>query len=784
MSLECVLGELRADPAIAANLTAWKVLPARPARSAPFPEHIDVRLRQVLARRGIEQVYTHQVAAVEHVRAGHNVVVVTPTASGKTLCYNLPVLDAVLRDPEARALYLFPTKALAQDQMAELQRLVTDLDVDIKTHTYDGDTPANARKLIRSAGHIVVTNPDMLHTGILPHHTRWIKLFENLRYVVLDELHHYRGVFGSHVANVIRRLRRICAFYGSDPLFICCSATIANPAELAERIVGAPMALVDDNGAPAGEKHLIFYNPPVVNPQLGLRASSVLEARRLASRFLARDVQTIVFARSRTTVELLLTYLTGDATAKRRREGSIRGYRGGYLPNQRREIERGLRDGSVRGVVATNALELGIDIGSLEAAVLTGYPGTVASTLQQMGRAGRRAGISVAVFVASSSPLDQYIVTHPDYFFGRSPESGLINPDNLLILASHLKCAAFELPFGDDDAFGLSHAATQELLALIEEDGLLHHAGSRWHWTSEGFPAEAISLRSASSENFVIIDDVPGAPRIIGEIDRISAPTMLHDEAIYIHEGEQYQVERLDYAEKKAYVRQVDVDYYTDANLAFAIRPLAVFADEEREETRRTHGEVMLTYQPTMFKKIKLYTHENVGSGRIHLPEEEIHTTAYWIALSTQALSPASTSAQSVARTDSRSAPPVHLPGAQAGAADPQAGLLGLSHVLVQVAPLFLMCDPHDLGVVAELKSPHTGAPTIYLFDKYPGGVGLSERLYELHEHLLRAAADAIAGCGCPEGCPSCVGPRAEVGAAGKASALALARLAIQAQGA
>ncbi len=778
MGLESVLAELRDDPALRENVTHWMRQPARPARYAPFPEHLHSSLREALARRGIESLYTHQVAAVEQVRAGRNVVVVTPTASGKTLCYNLPVLDTILRDPQARALYLFPTKALAQDQMAALHALVTDLDVDIKTHTYDGDTPANARKLIRSAGHIVVTNPDMLHTGILPHHTKWIKLFENLRYVVLDELHHYRGVFGSHVANVIRRLRRICEFYGSSPLFICCSATIANPDELAARIVGDDVALVDDNGAPTGEKHVIFYNPPVVNPQLGLRASSVLEARRLASRFLARDVQTIVFARARTTVELLLTYLTGDATEKRRRENAIRGYRGGYLPNQRREIERGLRDGSVRGVVATNALELGVDIGSLETAILTGYPGTVASTLQQMGRAGRRASASAAVLVASSNPLDQYIVTHPEYFFGRSPESGLINPDNLLILANHLKCAAFELPFMDGDAFGLNAAETQELLAVIEEAGLLHHTGGRWHWTHEGFPAEGISLRSASSENFVVIDDVPGAPRIIGEVDRISAPTMLHDEAIYIHEGDQYQVERLDYAEKKAYVRRVDVDYYTDANLAFTIRPLEIFAEEEQGAARRTYGDVMLTYQPTMFKKIKLYTHENVGSGRIHLPEEELHTTAYWLTLDAPQSRGAQASDRPASDARGNAAP---RPRSGTAPADPQAGLLGLSHVLVQVAPLFLMCDPHDLGVVAELKSPHTGGPTIYLFDKYPGGTGLSERLYELHDRLLRAAAETIAGCSCPEGCPSCVGPAAELGPAGKRSALALVRHAAEA---
>ena len=421
--LRQALDALCNDPAHAQNFVAWRHLPARPATLAEYPEGLDPRLATVLGQRGIERLYSHQTEAAEAILSHENVVVVTPTASGKTLCYNLPVLSTILADPSARALYLFPTKALSQDQLAELHGLITALGAEIKTFTYDGDTPGEARRLVRSAGHIVVTNPDMLHTGILPHHTKWVKLFENLRYVVIDELHNYRGVFGSHLANVIRRLRRICRFYGSDPVFICCSATIANPQELAERVIGAPVRLINRSGAPGGEKVIAIYNPPVVNRELGIRRSSLFSARDLAGRLIAGGAQTIVFAPTRTTVELLLTYLRGR---QRRLPGSaeqIYGYRSGYLPLERRRIEQGLRDGSVRGVVATNALELGIDIGGLEAAVLTGYPGTLASTWQQFGRAGRREGLSVAILVASSSPLSQYVATHPNFIFDASTEA-------------------------------------------------------------------------------------------------------------------------------------------------------------------------------------------------------------------------------------------------------------------------------------------------------------------------------------------------------------------------
>ncbi len=731
MNVSQVVEQLVQAPASSRCITAFRHVAPRDARYAPFPERIDPRLRAAYARRGIERLYTHQAEAIGHVLAGRNVVIVTPTASGKTLCYNLPVLDAILKDPNARALYLFPTKALAQDQQAELYGLVEAAGADIKTFTYDGDTPATARRAIRQAGHVVVTNPDMLHTGILPHHDKWVRLFENLRYVVVDG---------------------ICAFYGTNPQFICCSATISNAQELgarlteygslvegslesptaelgarAERLVDLPLRLVDDNGAPNGEKFLLFYNPPVVNRQLGIRRSSTLVARDLASTFLANNLQTIVFARSRLTVEVLLHYL--QEAARRRNLGPdvVRGYRGGYLPRERR-------------------------FGGLEAAVLLGYPGTIASTLQQMGRVGRRDSASVAVLVATSAPLDQFIITHPEYFFGQAPESGLVNPANLVIRANHVRCAAFELPFEVGESFG--GPATAELLAYFEEvEALQFNAVSRkWYWASERFPAEGVSLRSAASDNFVIVDITEtGAPRVIGEMDRYAAPVYLHEEAIYIHGGQQHQVERLDWEQKKAYVRRVDVNYYTDAELAVHLQVTDVFDQTPREDAPLSaYGEVSVTFQPTIFKKIKFDTHENVGWGKIHLPEEELQTTAFWLAL------PAAWSA-SLARDE--------LEG----------GLVGLAHLLEGVAPLFLMCDPRDVGVVPQVKSPFTELPTIFLYERVPAGVGFAEKLFSMRAELLRAAADLARNCGCEAGCPSCVGPVAVVGERGREAAIALA---------
>jgi DEAD/DEAH box helicase domain-containing protein len=742
-----ILEELRNDPAFRRNVTEWRVLPARPAQFANFPEDVDPRLQQTLQQMGISKLYSHQEESYRLIRSGKNIVVVTPTASGKTLCYNLPVVQTVLEEPETRALYLFPTKALSQDQVVELQEMVNLLGEDIKTYTFDGDTPETARRAIRASGHIVVTNPDMLHQGVLPHHTRWIKLFENLRFVVIDEIHHYRGVFGSHLANVIRRLKRICRFYGSNPVFICCSATIANPKELAEKILEEPVELVDRNGAPQGEKHFIFYNPPVINRQLGIRKSAVKEAARIARRFVLFGVQTILFARSRLRVEILVTYLKDLMKKHRKSPDLIRGYRGGYLPLERRRIEKGLREGEILGVVSTNALELGIDIGQLDACVMVGYPGTIASTWQQAGRAGRRSGVSVAILVASSAPLDQYIIHHPEYFFERPPESGVINPNNLVILMSHLKCAAFELPFEATERFGLD--ATIELLEYLEEHNVLHRQNGRYYWTSEVYPAEEVSLRSASPENVVIVDTTSQDHKVIGEVDLFTAPLLVHEEAIYIHQSQQYHVDKLDWERRKAYVHQVDVDYYTDAEVKTDIKVLEIFEETALPVGKKAHGEVSVTTTPTMYKKIKFHTHENVGYGKISLPELELHTTSYMWELPFE----------------------VEQEVREAGL-DFGAGMKGLGNVMGTVAPIYLMCDPKDIRSIPMLRSPFHRLPTLYIYDAYPGGVGFSEKLYELHPTLLKAAKELVEQCRCESGCPSCVGPVLEVGETGKQSTL------------
>ncbi len=749
MPLQEVLEELAKGKA-SRNVTCWRTISSRPASLAPFPPWLHPSLISAMQRRGISRLYSHQAQALDAIARGENVVVVTPTASGKTLCYNLPVVDHVLRDGSDRALYLFPTKALSQDQLAELKELCG-AELNLKTYTYDGDTPRSARAPIRSAGHIIVTNPDMLHTGILPHHTRWLRLFQRLRFVVIDEVHQYRGVFGSHLANLIRRLKRVAAFYGTRPQFILCSATIANPAELASRLIEEPVTLIDDNGAPAGEKHFILYNPPVVDRELGIRRSSLLETADLAGRFLRAGVPMLVFARSRLSTEVLVTYLKRAAAGilPGAGEAAVRGYRGGYLPHERREIERGLREGKVQVAVSTSALELGIDVGQLDAVVMAGYPGSIASAWQQAGRAGRRTGPSAAVMIADSSPLNQYLVNHPDYFFGRSPEHGLINPDNPQILAGHVKCAAFELPFQRSESLGT--APVEPILEQLAAAAIVHRTPERWHWMAETYPAEEISLRSASAENFVIIDVTGPTARAIGEVDRFSAPLLLHEEAIYLHESDQYQVEKLDYDEKKAYVRPVEVDYYTDASSAVSIKVLARFRDDPLRRLGRSSGEVLVTSLPTMFKKIRFGTHENLGSGPIRLPEEQMHTTAYWLYLSEEAYS---------------GLRPQEL----------EAGLLGVANLLVHIAPLYLLCDVRDIRSVVEVRSPFTRLPTVYIYERYPGGVGFADKLYELHLDLLGACRELADACPCADGCPSCVGPASELGPGGKGATLSILR--------
>jgi DEAD/DEAH box helicase domain-containing protein len=744
-SPEMAIATLLADPAIAPLIAAHRELEPRPPRHTPWPADVDPRLVTALRSRGIEALYTHQAAAFEHAAGGRNLVVVTPTASGKTLCYNLPVLDAIAKDPAARALYLFPTKALAADQLVELRAFANAAELGLKSHTYDGDTPPNVRSVVRAAGQVVITNPDMLHAAILPHHTKWFKLFENLQYVVIDELHTYRGLFGSHVANVIRRLRRICRHYGADPIFICASATIANPRDLAERILEAPVQLVDDNGAPSGRRHILVVNPPVANEQLGIRGSALLTGQRLAERLIGGGVQTIAFARSRTSVEVLTTYLQETFAPPPGHPHPIRGYRGGYLPNERNEIERGLRDGRVRGVVATNALELGIDIGGLDAAISIGYPGTIASTWQQMGRAGRRAGTSLSALVCSSAPIDQFLAAHPEYLFDSSPEHGLVNPDNLHVLLNHLRASTFELPVPAAERFGI--AETPTLLDVLEEDGWIRRAeDDRFYWSHENFPASDFSLRTGAPENVVIVDTTGDRHRVLGEIDLFAAPLLVHEKAIYIHQGVQHHVDRLDWEERKAYVTRTDVDYYTDADLGITLKVLEVFEEADRRPAgMRQRGEVMVAWKVTMFKKLKYHTHENVGWGSISIPEQEMHTTATWLV----------PPAELVNRYDRDT-----LDGA----------LIGLARVARTTAALLLMSDPRDIGVLAQVQAPFTGRPTLYLYDAVPGGVGLTERLFTLTDDLVRACREAVDSCPCADGCPACVGPAIEVGARGKAT--------------
>lgn len=735
------------------RITAVRQMPAREGEFAEIPRTLHDGLREALLRSGIDQLYVHQAMAAEAAQAGKNVVVVTPTASGKTLCYNLPVIDKILRKPSARAFYLFPTKALAQDQLAEMKRLSNYLPTPLKTYTYDGDTPSDARKAIRSESHIAFTNPDMLHAGILPCHTKWARFLENLEFVVIDELHTYRGVFGSHLCNVLRRLKRICAFYGSSPRFLCSSATIGNPRELAMAITESDVELIDRNGSPAAEKYFVFYNPPVVDRELGIRRSYLQEARSLAARLIKNGFQTIIFAGSRLHTEVLLSYLKQDLEKSVLDADSVRGYRGGYLPKRRREIEEGLRSGEIRGVVSTNALELGIDVGHLDVSIMAGYPGTISSTWQQAGRSGRRNAPSLAVLVASSSPLDQFIVNHPSYFFSQNPEMGLINPDNLSIFLDHLKCAAFELPIGAHERFGKRDL--KEILAMLVDRGFLHLSQEKYFWVQEAYPADAVSLRSISSDNFVVVDQT-GKPEIIAEVDFGAALTTLHEKAIYLLESQRYIVEKMDYDQRKAYVKKTEVDYFTDAISYRDVKVLEEFHGDDMHGGRSSHGEVHVARQVVGFKKIKFNTMENVGYGNLQLPQNDLQTTSYWLRINEK------------------------LIDSIEGSPDERVlAVWGLAFLLHHLAPLYLMCDVRDLQeAVCDDRTkvplqqpgprreppPRNFEPVVFIYDNYPGGIGLSEPLHRLSARLLAEAQEVLNQCQCASGCPSCIGPNINPG--------------------
>ena len=744
-----------------ARITGELVLPAREGRFRELPAELHPKLVTALRGRGIERLYSHQAEAWQSVRAGQHTVLVTPTASGKTLCYNLPAVQAVL-ERRAKALYLFPTKALSQDQVAEILELNRAGDLGVRAFSFDGDTPGDARKAVRSRGDLVVSNPDMLHQGILPHHTKWAQFFEGLAYVVIDEMHSYRGVFGSHMANLLRRLQRVCRFYGVSPTFVLCSATIANPGELAQQLLGAPVKVIADSGAPSGPRHLLLWSPPVVNAELGIRASARSQTARIARQAVKAGLKTIVFAQTRLMVEVLTKYLKDSFDKDPRRPARVHAYRGGYLPSERRETERLLRDNRVDCVVATSALELGVDIGALDVCLLNGYPGTVAGTWQRLGRAGRRQRAALGVLVASSQPLDQFIVRHPEFFLGASPEHARIAPQQLLILLDHVRCAAFELPFSDGERFG--DQPVTPFLRFLEEEQVVHREAGTWHWVADSYPANAVSLRSVAEGNFLVVDTTEGRKEVIAEVDYSSAAMTLYEGAIYLIQARPWQVERLDWVGRKAFVRQTRADYYTEAIDYTRLKVLSELEACDAPSGAVRHGEVHVVRRVAGYKKIRYYSHENVGYGNVNLPDQELHTIGLWWQLAASTLDQAFTSRQ-----------------------EAFAGFLGAAYVVHFVAAVLAMVERADLGRAVgssdatwfsqldrdgrgqartatgervSLEDPgQLFQPTLYLYDNYPGGIGLAETLYGLRRQVIERAGELVADCGCSHGCPACIGP-------------------------
>jgi len=829
--IESLLDFWKHDAETGPNFSAWQTTPARLSQTHPFPDDLPASLREVLTSRGIHSLYSHQLTAWTRSRAHKNIILATSTASGKTLAYNLPVLSTLIEDNEARALYLFPTKALAQDQLSTLERfnVMTRVPVAI----YDGDTSQKDRAAIRKNARIVLSNPDMLHTGILPHHVNWSDFFINLKFIVIDETHTYRGVFGSHVANVIRRLKRVAKFYGADPQFILASATIGNPKELAEKLIEEQVELVDNDGSSRGERNFIIYNPPVTDPTLGLRKSSLLEAVRLANDLFTREIQSVVFARTRRSVEMILTYLQefpSPAGRGAKGDGAIRGYRSGYLPLQRREIETGLRDGSVKTVVATNALELGIDIGGLGAAILVGYPGTIASARQQAGRAGRGDAPAVSLMVASANPLDQFLAHHPEYFFGSSPEQALVNPNHLLILLEHLRCAMFELPFQKGDGFGsLSDELVDEYLEFLVANQESHFSNEKYYWMKDQYPAANISLRSASPQSVVLQSTAEdGRPIVIGTVDGESAAWMVHPGAIYMHEAQQYFVQEFNLENHIAQLVPVGLDYYTEAQRRSEIQLLNKIDEAAVRGGQKGYGEIQVTTQVVGFKKLRWFTYENLGEEPLDLPPSELQTTGYWLSLSEETLSHLRDAelwtndpndyqpdwpkirdrvrerdkytCQVCGTIETDRQHDVHhkIPFRTFATAQEanrlenlttlcrtchqnveqnvrmRSGLAGLGFVLGNLAPLFLMCDTRDLGVHTDPAGVVNGAPSVVLYDHVPAGIGFSQKLFEIHDELITRALELVSECPCEDGCPSCVGPGGENGVGGKQEALAI----------
>jgi DEAD/DEAH box helicase domain-containing protein len=730
-----LLDSILLSPQFRSRIRLVKRIESREAVFGGLSQPLPKELSHALGASGIERLYLHQVKALELAREGKSFVVVTGTASGKTLCYNVPVLESILSGHQTNAFYVFPTKALAQDQMKGLLRLASKderLRDSISLGTYDGDTTQHARRKLREKANVILTNPDMLHQGILPYHTRWSRFFSDLKFVVVDEIHSYRGIFGSNVANVIRRMRRICNHYGADPQFILCSATIRNPQELASSLTGLDVDVISEDGSPRGAKLFVFWNPPFLDDAKMERRSSNVEAKELLVELVKGGVQTIVFAKARVVAELIYRYAVEDlAKHKAALKDSIKPYRAGYLPEERRAIERQLFSGELLGVVSTNALELGIDVGGLDASITVGFPGTIASTWQQAGRAGRGVKDAVSVLVAYNDPIDQYLMRHPEYFFKQSPESAVIAPENPYILAGHLSAAAFELPLSDADA-GLFGPLTKRIASVIEEEGHIKEIDGKSYWSCTDFPAAAVNLRTISDDTYTILD-AKDNNRVIGTVDAISAPELVYPEAIYLHEGETYFTRKLDIEQKVAYVERSEVDYYTQPVLDTNIRVLRPKREKSWGGQKIVLGDANVTWATIAFKKIQFYSLDSIGYKTLELPAQHLETTSMWI-----------------------------VPGAdlmrkvRVLGRNPVEGLVGIRNMMINVVPVFAMCDKKDIGGV--IDSSNTGVPTIFIYDRFKGGIGFSERIYELIGEVLRACLSVVTECECNEGCPSCVG--------------------------
>jgi DEAD/DEAH box helicase domain-containing protein len=734
MDTSAFLRHLRAQSGYDDQIVHVQHIRSRQARTAETGEPLPDDLRVALERRGLLPLYTHQAAAVDHVLSGRNVMVATSSASGKTLCYNVPVLESLLDDPGGRALYLFPTKALAQDQLRTLRGIShPELLPAAEVSTFDGDTPRADRAEIRREARVILTNPDMLHVGIMPNHSQWSRFLRRLRYVVVDEAHVYRGVFGSHVSGVLRRLRRLCALYGSSPQFICCSATVANPGELAEKLVGLPFAVVDADGSPHGGKDFVFWNPPLIDAKKTARRSANTEATHLFTELVRQEIRSLTFARTRRLTELIYAYsrdrLAASDPASARR---IQPYRAGYLAQERRRIEQELFDGHLLGVVATTALELGIDIGDLDATVLTGYPGSIASTWQQAGRSGRSGERSLSFLIGLDNPLDQYLMRHPEFFFRKSFENALVNPLNPYVMRAHLLCAAWELPLDRDDErfFGLLY---EEQRAELERRGALKGRRGRCYLTpSIAYPAQSINIRSTSGDSYNIIDESSG--QLLETVEDSVALFQIHPGAVYLHQGEAYYVSSLDLETRTAHAGPTTVGYYTQGKENTDLHVARLRREKRTQHTRTYLGDVEVTTTVVGFKKKAQFTDEVIGEEPLILPPQHFPTVALWFDLPENA----------VREVD------------RAGL-DLAGGLHAAEHAAIGILPLFALCDRNDIGGVSTPLHPDTGRPQIFIYDAHPGGIGIAEKGFELITSLWEATLQAIQECPCLEGCPSCI---------------------------